>query len=122
MSRVPYLDRLGDEFERAVTEWAPRRQPRGGTVLAIAFVMVLLAGQCGCCGTRDPDIASFGHDHSAPRSRMDRAPTIPDTWARVSGDLLANLGKSPCPGSPRPARGSQLQGPPTLTTQARPPV
>ena len=87
MSRVPYLDHLGDEIERAVTESAPRRQLRGGTVLAIAFVMVLLAGASLWVlrDGRDPDVAETSTTTTIVPENLDsiEAPNVPQTWARV---------------------------------------
>ncbi len=86
MSRVPYLDRLGDEFERAVTESAPRQQ-RASTVMVTAFVMVLLVGGGLWLlrGGLDPDIAvSSTTTTGAPEDPVSLdAPSIPATWARV---------------------------------------
>ena len=60
MSRIPYLDRLGDEFERAIASSQPRR-PRAVTVAALAFILVLVAGASLWVlrGGRDPDMADF---------------------------------------------------------------
>ncbi len=97
MSRVPYLDRLGDEFERAVTESAPRRQFRGGTVLAITFVMVLLAG-ASLWVLRDgraPDVAQTSTTTTASPDdpNVIDAPTTPDSWARVPSSPALDTGQ-----------------------------
>ncbi len=86
MTRVPYLNRLGDEFERALGESSPRR-PRGVTVLAIAFVMVLLAvGSLWLIRDgRDPDSAepSATTTTVADEAEAIDAPITPETWART---------------------------------------
>jgi len=85
MSRIPYLDKLGDEFERAITESQPHR-PRAMTVAVAAFALVMVAGASLWLlrGGQDPDIAEATTTTATPQPEVasDLA-AIPGSWARI---------------------------------------